>query len=612
MPQAGVVAPEDAADGVPVGEITFTGVERVPASALAAAMATRSRGILPWGRKPLFNRLQFEADLARIERFYADRGFPDARVVSATARLDEKRRRVDIHIAIEEGEALTAGAITFRGFDALPPEAREALDSLPVPREGQPLDRSLLRSARDGATGLLEEHGYPTPDVTVVETPVEGTRRVDVEIIAQPGETAVFGPIEIDGVRRVSDDVVRRALVYKPGDRFRRSALRQSQRNLYDLDLFDFANIQVLGERPAKGTVPTRVAVAEGKQRRFEFSVGYGTEDHLRGRIDWRNTNFLGGARVAGLQAKWSSLDRGVRGQFREPYLFGSRLSLGITTHRWYESEPAYRASTSGFRLSLGRSIGQATTVSLAYSGEFTSSRISNFALEDLSLRDYLIALGLDPTTGVQDGTVSAVLLDISRNTAGNLLDPSGGSYLASTVEVAGNWFGGDFSYVGVSLEGRRYQPLGPRVVLAARVRSGAIRPAGNVSEQVPFFKRYFLGGATSLRGWGRYQVSPLSGSGLPLGGFTLVEANAELRVRAAGSLGLVLFVEAGQVHSKAWRLEAGEMRYDAGPGLRYDTPVGPLRVDVGFQLNPFDDLLINGEPEKRYWRLHLSIGQAF
>jgi outer membrane translocation and assembly module TamA len=114
------------------------------------------------------------------------------------------------------------------------------------------------------------------------------------------------------------------------------------------------------------------------------------------------------------------------------------------------------------------------------------------------------------------------------------------------------------------------------------------------------------------MRGWGRYEVSPLSASGLPLGGTTLLAFSSELRLVLKGNLGGVLFLDAGNVWDRRSAVDLGDLRYAVGPGLRYQTPVGPVRFDVGYQLTPIEGLLVNGEPEKRRWRLHFSIGQAF
>jgi outer membrane protein insertion porin family len=179
-------------------------------------------------------------------------------------------------------------------------------------------------------------------------------------------------------------------------------------------------------------------------------------------------------------------------------------------------------------------------------------------------------------------------------------------------VEQAGKWLWGTFNYWSASGEGRHYLSVGRRVVFANRVHLATIDGFGDLEANVPFYKRYFLGGASNLRGWGRFEVSPLSGFGFPIGGHSMLEGSSEVRLPVRGKLGAVAFVDFGNVWSQTAHFGLGDLRYAVGPGLRYATPIGPARFDIGYQVNPIDGLLVNGEPQKRRWRMHFSIGQAF
>jgi outer membrane protein assembly factor BamA len=250
--------------------------------------------------------------------------------------------------------------------------------------------------------------------------------------------------------------------------------------------------------------------------------------------------------------------------------------------------------------------------VAFTYANEWEEYAISNEALEDLTFRDELIALGLDPRTGTGRGQRSAVSIDLGRSTTENLIDARRGYVATVHLEQAGRWLQGSYDYYELTAEGRYYQSLGTRAVVAVKARAGSIDAFGPQQTKVPFFKRYFLGGATNLRGWGRFEVAPLSGAGLPLGGATRFDVSTELRVPIWNKLGGVIFLDGGNVWENPWDFNLTDLRFDAGPGLRYKTPIGPIRVDLGYQLNRIPGLLVNGEKEARRFRFHFSIGQAF
>ena len=124
--------------------------------------------------------------------------------------------------------------------------------------------------------------------------------------------------------------------------------------------------------------------------------------------------------------------------------------------------------------------------------------------------------------------------------------------------------------------------------------------------------KRFFLGGSNEMRGWGIYELSPLSASGEPIGGTSLFTATGEVRAPIVRRLRGALFVEAGNVWEQPWTMRLADLRYDAGAGLRFDTPFGLIRVDFGYQLRPLEGLRIDGQPQTSRWRFNLGIGEAF
>jgi outer membrane protein insertion porin family/translocation and assembly module TamA len=371
-----------------------------------------------------------------------------------------------------------------------------------------------------------------------------------------------------------------------------------------------------------------RVTVAEDKHRQLSGAVGYGTEEKARIRGEWKHINFLGGARTLGVESKWSSLDRGVRLNFSEPWFFTRHLAFSAQAQTWDEQEPVYSVRTYGGRggVSWRREQrnpvsrrGATTSLSATFIDEYTNYQVSPEALEDPELRNSLISLGMDPETGAAHGTLVSVRLQGDHDTTSSRLDPQRGFAVSGAVEQAGKVMAGDFTYTEFTGEVRAYMSLrrpssaGRRsIVFAGRLRGATIDAPEPVDVSVPFFKRYFLGGSTSVRGWGRYELSPLTDTGQPIGGLSVVETSGEMRVPFGTKLSAVAFVDAGSVGRNPWHLDPGGFRFAVGPGFRYDTPIGPVRFDVGYQLNPIPGLLVKGEPEARNWRAHISIGQAF
>jgi len=640
----GVARPGNAADEpkIEVRSLSLEGVRQVDASQLRAALATRVSSRLPWGKRALFDRAKFQTDLERVKAFYADRGFPEARVTSFDVRFNEAKDKVDLTLTVSEGAPIRVAAIEFVDIGDVPTRRVEELKHASPLKVGQPLDRPALAAMREMVLNLLRDSGYPFARVTAEPASGADPRSVTVRFRVDPGLKSYFGRTSVTGTLEVTDGLVRRSLLYREGDLYRRSVVQESQRRLYDLELFQFVSLRPnRGERaspspsaadtlpapmaptasrprldstnPDPTRVPMIVTVTEGKHRRVQFAGGFGTEDKVRVEGQYRRLNFFGGARTGAIRAKWSSLDRGVRVEFTNPYFFSPRWSFQLSGERWYDNEPAFTAVTSGAHAIFTYRPSSKNTFSVTLTDEYQSSEIANAALSDLEVRSELIALGLDPTTGSQTGTVNSVALDFRRTTAApSPVNAMRGYALTFHVERAGRWVGGTYAYFNASVEARHYASIGPNFVVATRAQVGSLRPDGNIVSGAPFSRRYFLGGASSLRGWGRYELSPLSASGLPVGGFSVAEATVEARVAVTRTVGAVVFLDLGNVWTEPWRLHLDDLRYDVGPGLRYNTPVGPLRLDVGYQLNPVPGLLIDGKPQKRRWRLHFSIGQAF
>jgi outer membrane protein assembly complex protein YaeT len=599
---------------VRVRSLKFVGVHGVDESALRSALATRASSWLPWGTKRYFNRAQFDDDLKRVRAFYADRGFPNARVTSFDVKLNAAQNAVDATIVVDEGEPIIVSSVTLMGFDVIPEGHLKRLErNIPI-KIGKPRDRQVVLSAREMALNELRDHGYPYATVRVdeVDDSASGGTKATLTLVAVPGTLARFGPTEIQGNERVGENTIRRSLTLRPGRIYQRSLVQETQRRLYGMSLFQFVNVEPLDLEQQPPEVPMRVTVAEGPKNRVNFSVGYGTEEQVRIEAEYHRLNFLGAARSIGAHVRWSSLDRGAQFDFNQPYVFNPRMSLSWTAQDWLTFTPAYQSTVVGTTATTTYQFDRLTSLSFSLTAEHDTSTIADSVRADPTLRNDLIALGLNPETNAQSGTLNALKLEGRHATTDNLLDSRSGYLLSASVEQAGGLLPGGFKYTGVSAEARHFLPISNNLVWANRVQVANLAAPADDPGAVPFSKKFFLGGATTIRGWGRFEVSPLSASGLPIGGNSLFLFSSEARAHIAGNFGAVAFLDTGNVWAESWGIRLNDLRYAVGTGLRYQTPIGPIRLDWGYQLNPIPGLVVNGEPQTRRWRIHFSIGQAF
>jgi outer membrane protein insertion porin family/translocation and assembly module TamA len=406
--------------------------------------------------------------------------------------------------------------------------------------------------------------------------------------------------IHLSGLDRVAPEVALRELAIESGEPLTSSAIVETERRLMGTGLFRSAVVgrsaDGVGGGPenerAEGAVDLVIRLEEALPRSFRASVGYGSEDGPRGEVGlvWRN--FLGDGRRLGLRAFASLLDLGIEGSLGEPYLLGPRTrgDLGVSALR--QTRPGYEAFVTG-------ASAIATFVPDRY-GPWSFSVGPGYELSEI--RDFSVEVG-ESLRGPRDATIVNTFGAIRYERVDDRLDPRDGFRAELANELGSRGFGSDLDYHLWSLDLRGYLGVGP-LVLATRAAATTLDPISGGRADVPLTRRLYSGGTNSVRGFGFQKLGPEDASNDPVGGLSRLEVGTELRWRFWRRFSLVGFVDAGDVRSGTWKFRPGELRASAGPGLRFDTPVGPLRLDMGFLLNPPRDT----DP----WRIHLSVGHAF
>jgi outer membrane protein assembly complex protein YaeT len=601
--EASRVAAAEAAQSANVEALEWEGVSQVSRKQLAAAIVTQAPGWLPWTAAVAFDQSTLDEDMERVTKFYRERGFFEA---APSYRLDwnDERSKVRIHIRVEEGRAVVLEHVEIEqlpGRQVAAAAWRRLTDALPF-RLGRPFGVADYRAARAQLMRGLAEQGRPAPALEGGAEIDVATRTARVVWKVDPGPSVSFGEIEIDGLERFAEDIVRRELAFAPGDPYSLSAQRTSQERLIELGLFRAVTIepalstsgdvtpgQAGGERPEAERWPMRVRVQERPPRTLRVGVGYGTEEFIRARISWRHRNFFGGARQLDVRAQYNSLTSGLDLHFTQPHFLDPEQHLEANGSIRYETVPAYDALRTALGFMVFRELDPAWVVRGGHEFELAN------VYKDRENRP----------GGEGESRVSSLRLGISRKQLDDLASPTRGTSFDLSLDSALRAIGSSANHLTFRSEVRGFLPLWWTSVLAARFRIGAVQPVlGSTNENVPVYKRLYAGGSTSVRGFKFQKLGPLDADGNPLGGLSSAEASVELRFPIWRQLRGVAFFDAGLVDEHPFRYPIHEIQTSAGPGLRLATPIGSLRLDVGFP--------IDRNPDQDVYRIHLSVGQFF
>jgi outer membrane protein insertion porin family/translocation and assembly module TamA len=337
--------------------------------------------------------------------------------------------------------------------------------------------------------------------------------------------------------------------------------------------------------------MPMRVRVDEKPFREWQAGIGFGTEDEIRGQVRWRHNNWLGGGRKLDIQVKASSLIRNIDVSFLQPHALGPSNRFSLSFRPQQLDEPGYLLNATRLQPRFERDFTRTLSGFLAYRLEY--DQLNNVSSSTASaLREFQ-----------RKGALSGLSTGFVWNTADDPLNATKGQVISFSAEQIGDALGGDFSFVKLQGEGKRYHLLRPRTILAARLKMGFADPVGD-GEEVPLFERFYAGGINSVRGYGRHRLGPLSDSDDPIGGRSFLEGSLELRRQFTEKFGGTLFLDFGQVSLRSFDVPVDDLEYATGFGVLYTTPIGPLLLALGF---PFDP-----PPGDQPWQVHFSIGQFF
>jgi outer membrane protein assembly complex protein YaeT len=617
--------------------VAFEGNHALDDYTLAAAIATsnsswtyrvpvlRSLGL---GTRRLFDELEFRRDAIRLLLFYRQHGYYDARVDTTVRRSGN---HVAVTFRIEEGPPVLVDSLDVQGAETIA-AAPVLLRTIPL-KQGKPFDRYLFDASSDSLVAALRNRGYPFATVYRSYSVDRRSRLAGVEFDVQPGRHARVGAIVVEGNQRVSAGTVVRRLTFRQGSSFSQGDLFESQRQLYQTDLFRYVTVAVAPESLVGGVdslVRVRVQVAEATPLQLRFGAGYGTIDCFRTSGNVTVRNFLGESRqldLAGRLAKigvGAPLDFGFQNSvcpelandpfsrelnysasvtLTQPSFLSRRTTVSLSTFADKRSEfNAYLARSVGAALSLRYTVRSDLPVTLSFriSQDQTDAAPATYCVFFDQCDPALIAPFSAPLRG------AALTLAAVNTTADSPVEPTRGRILTFEAAFAERWLGSQVVFDRFVGEAVRYVPLARRTVLALRLRAGIIRAdlstiGGQVRRYVPPPERFYAGGPTTLRGFGRNEMGPVvyvadsvksdgtyaSVRSSPVGSNGILLGNVELRFPTplwGGRLALAAYVDGGEVWTQAGTTYLpGGLHFTPGLGLQVSTPLGPMRVDAAY-----------------------------
>ena len=624
--------------------LSFEGNHALDDYTLRAAIATTNSSVfatspfLRWlglGEKRYFNELEFRRDVIRVLLLYRQSGYMNA-VVDTLVRREG--RDVYLKFRIYEGDPVRLAALDILGLDSIL-DVRRLKRELPL-LVGDPFNRALLQASADTIVSRLKNLGYPYADILRNYDVDVAALRAVATLEALPGGRMRVGQVLITGVEKVDTGTIRRMISVKESDWFRQDQLYLTQRDLYGLGMFRSVNVVLADTTPPPGdSVRVAVRVAEAPRHRIRVGAGYASLDCFRVQGGWTAYDFFGGARSLDLTGQLSKIGvgyptdanfkRNVCGflrdddqsdtanynatvTLRQPAFLSPRHTASFAVFAERRSEfKAYTRQAVGANVAVTFNARRDVPVTVGYG--YSVGRTA--ADPAVYCQRFLLCNESDQAFLANRRPFGAITISGVRARVNSVLDPSAGSVTQLTLVHASRYVLSDtlYEFNRGELEISKYYPLSRRSVLAWRIRGGTILPQrlsllGQSVKFVPPDQRFYAGGPNSVRGFARNELGPrvyvsdsLAVNGTdstykriqasPTGGNTVFTANLELRVPSPifpERVRLGLFVDVGQVWERGdTGTTVSGLRVTPGLGLRFITPLGPVRLDAAYNGYP-------------------------
>ncbi|HRY29782.1 MAG TPA: outer membrane protein assembly factor BamA [Elusimicrobiota bacterium] len=550
-------------------------------------------------RKKVFKEDSLREDLDEVKKFYQNKGFLEVSLSPPARDFNEDHTRVSLTLNIVEGRRYRVGQFTFEGatlFDQKTLRKAITLKSGKLYRQDR-MDESL-----QNIQNLYADKGYLRAEIVpnnITQAFDDDNGQVDIRFDITESSVVYVDRIYIDGNTYTKEQVIRREILLKEGDVFAAGRVRRSVEKIYNLGFLD--DVQVDVQQPRS---PTRAdivfSVMEGKPGILSAGAGFSSVDGLLGTLQLQHINLFGRAQRLNLLWEFGERKQNYEIGWTDPWFLGKRMSFGVSVFDTVRRRPfgtdstAYREGRRGFSLQLGPRITE--QLSLIHNYSYEEVRIYDIDSEHIN--------DISPSEDITSSLTNGIVLD----TRDNIFDASRGMRNSASVQVAGGPLGGDMNFYKPQLSSALYVPTFWKFVFSLAGRGGYVRHFAP-SKEVPISERFVMGGVDTVRGYDFGEIGPEDY------GRVMMVFNAEYKFpivqeRNRTILQGAFFADAGgswshadQVDLRIGRQE-NQMRSGVGFGIRFKTPVFPIRLDWGYGLNH--------RPGEQISQFYFTIGNIF
>ncbi|HOK08306.1 MAG TPA: outer membrane protein assembly factor BamA [Candidatus Hydrogenedens sp.] len=553
-----------------------------------------------------YDETKFETDLENIVNKYGDHGYLDAKVTHTDVLYTDNGKKLRIKLFVEEGDQYKVQSLQYANnivFDAEELEKDIKVKPEDIHNKGQVAKDAQVLEKK------YQDSGYVDATVTPQVSKDEQNKTTNIVYNISESELKYIKQVDITGNDVTQDEVIRRQVLVKPGERYDGSAVESSRLRLENTDYFDKIRITLHDDEEDPRYSNLLVDVEEGKTNTFLFGAGYSTDEGVGGFAQLRLRNFditnwpsfSGGGQQFSARVHVGDRRDRYSVSFTDPEIFGYPISLGVDLYDesyWVRSGADYRENQTGGQIRFGKALSLYNTARLA------------FRVEDVDISDLSWFINPEIRKQTENSTTVSTILSLERNTLDRYRDPSRGINAVLSSELAG--LGGDNNFVKLQLDFAWYRALDKdkKWVFMLRTREGWMTEYGD-SDYIPLIYRFYAGGTTTVRGYDYRDIGPkireygFFGDWIAKGGNLRLVNNLELKYKVTNIFRIYSFIDMGGVWEDEGDIDLSDLRYSSGLGIGAEIPkIGPIRVDYGIPLNPDDD--------QGHGRLHLTTGLQF